>query len=55
MDKEYIELPPCVSVEQIAENNSLREELAAARQEAEKYKGLYEDMLARAKDNTPGI
>lgn len=44
----YTELPPCISVEDIAENNSLREDLAAARREAEIYKGLYENMLARA-------
>ncbi len=31
-----------------AEDNGLREDLAAARKEAEIYKGLYENMLARA-------
>ena len=48
MKAEYTELPTCISVEDMAENNSLREDLAAARREAEVYKGLYENMLARA-------
>lgn len=46
--KEYTELPPCVSVEELITERMLREDLAAARREAEIYKGLYEDMLARA-------
>lgn len=33
---------------ELVEEHSLREDLAAARKEAEIYKGLYEDMLARA-------
>lgn len=48
MEAEYTELPHCVGVEDIVENSSLREDLAAARREAEVYKGLYENMLARA-------
>ena len=47
-EAEYTELPPCISVEDIAEKNSLREDLVAARREAKIYKELYEDMLARA-------
>lgn len=33
---------------ELVEEHSLREDLAAAKREAEIYKGLYEDMLARA-------
>lgn len=47
-EKEYTELPPCVSIEEVITERMLREDLAAARREAEIYKGLYEDMLARA-------
>lgn len=33
---------------ELIDDRGLREELAAAKREAEIYKGLYEDMLARA-------
>lgn len=44
----YTEVKPCISVEEIAEIHFFREELAAASKEAEIYKRLYEQLLARA-------
>lgn len=47
-EAEYTEVQPCVNVEDLMENYGLREDLAAARKEAEIYKDLYEKLLARA-------
>ena len=43
-----INQPAVTGVTELVEESGIREELAAARKEAEIYKGLYENMLARA-------